>query len=71
LPGRYLHRTTQTQNRHTKTSVPQVGFERMTLMFEREKTVHASDSAATVIGIFWMQRANKILLNKTILRSIS
>jgi hypothetical protein len=37
------HRTTQTQNKRTQTSMPRVEF-------ERAKTVHSLDSAATVIG---------------------
>jgi hypothetical protein len=40
------HRTTQTQNKGTQTSMPWVGFEPMISVFERAKTVHA----ATVIG---------------------
>jgi hypothetical protein len=45
--GRYL---TQTQNKHKKTSMPRVGFEPTIPAFERAKTVHALDRAATVIG---------------------
>jgi hypothetical protein len=44
------HRTTQTQNKRTETSMPWVGFETTFPTFEREKTVHALDRAATVIG---------------------
>jgi hypothetical protein len=43
------HRTTQTQNKLTQTSMPPVGFEHTIPVFERAKTVHASDHAATVI----------------------
>jgi hypothetical protein len=43
--GRYL---TQTQNKQT--SMPQVGFEPTIPVFERAKTVHVLDRAATVIG---------------------
>jgi hypothetical protein len=50
--GRYLHRTTQTQNKRTQTSMPWVGFEPTILVFERAKTVHSLDSAATVTGVF-------------------
>jgi hypothetical protein len=32
------HRTTQTQNKRTQTSMPQVGFEPMIPVFERAKT---------------------------------
>jgi hypothetical protein len=45
-----IHRTTQTQNKRTQISMPGVGFEPMTPVFERAKTVHAFDRAATVIG---------------------
>jgi hypothetical protein len=44
------HRTTQTQNKRTQTSMPRVGFEPTIPVFERTKTVHALDRAATVIG---------------------
>jgi hypothetical protein len=44
------HRTTQTQNKHTWSSMPRVGFEPTTSVFESEKTVHAVDHAAAVIG---------------------
>jgi hypothetical protein len=43
-----IHRTTQTQNERTKTSMLHVGFEPTGLEFERAKTVHASDRAAAV-----------------------
>jgi hypothetical protein len=45
------HRTTQTQNKRTQTSMPQVGFEPTTPVFERAKSVHALDRASTVIGL--------------------
>jgi hypothetical protein len=35
------HRITQTQNKCTQTSIPGMGFEPTTLVFERSKTVHA------------------------------
>jgi hypothetical protein len=44
------HRTAQTQNKLTQTSMPQVGFEPTSPVLERAKTVHALDRAATVIG---------------------
>jgi hypothetical protein len=44
------HRTTQTQNKRTKTSMSGVGFEPTIPVFERAKTVHALHRAATVIG---------------------
>jgi hypothetical protein len=45
-----INRTTQTQNKCTQTSMPLVGFEPATPVFERAKVVHALDRAATVIG---------------------
>jgi hypothetical protein len=47
------HRTTQTQNKCTHTSMSRVGFEPRFPVFERLKTVHALDRAATVIGAAW------------------
>jgi hypothetical protein len=44
------HRTTQTQKKRTHTCMPRVGFESTILVFERAKTVHALDWAASVIG---------------------
>jgi hypothetical protein len=44
------HRTAQTQNKCTQTSMPQMGFEPTVPMFERAKTVHALDRADIVIG---------------------
>jgi hypothetical protein len=43
-------RAAQMENKRTQTSMPQAGLEPTTPVFEREKTVHASDCAATVIG---------------------
>jgi hypothetical protein len=45
------HRTTQTQNKRTQTSMPGVGFEPTIPVFERAKTVYALDRAATVTGL--------------------
>jgi hypothetical protein len=45
------HRTEETKNKRTQTSMPQVRLEPTNPMFERAKTVHALDSAATEIGI--------------------
>jgi hypothetical protein len=42
-----IHRTIQTQNKRTQTSMPGVGFEPTIPAFERAKTVHALDRAAT------------------------
>jgi hypothetical protein len=44
------HRTTQTQYKCTELSMPRVGFEPTIPVFQRAKTVHASDRAAAVIG---------------------
>jgi hypothetical protein len=43
------HRTTQTQNKRAQSSMPRVGIEPTTPVFEREKTIHALDRAANVI----------------------
>jgi hypothetical protein len=43
------HRTTQTQNKRTQTSMRQVRFEPTIPVFERAKAVYALDRAATVI----------------------
>jgi hypothetical protein len=45
LQGRYL---TQTQNKHIQTSMSPVEFEPTIPVFERAKTFHALDRAATV-----------------------
>jgi hypothetical protein len=42
---------TYTQNKCTHTSMPKLGFELTTPVFERWKTVHALDRATTVIDI--------------------
>jgi hypothetical protein len=44
------HRTTQPQNKLTQTSMPQVGFEPTIPAFERAKTVHTLERAATAMG---------------------
>jgi hypothetical protein len=49
--GRYVHWTTQTKNKRRQTSIPCVGFEPTIPVFERSRTFHALDRAATVIGI--------------------
>jgi hypothetical protein len=43
------YRTTQTQNKRTQTSMPQVGFGPTIPVFGRAKTAHALDRAAAVI----------------------
>jgi hypothetical protein len=52
------HRTTQKQNKRTWTSMPGVRFEPTTPEFERAKTVHALDRAATVIGMTTLYKIN-------------
>jgi hypothetical protein len=44
------HRTSQTQNKRTHTSMPLVVFELMIPVMEREKTIHATDRAATMFS---------------------
>jgi hypothetical protein len=46
-----IYRTTQTQNKRTQTSMPLVGFELMTPVFQQTKTIHALYHAATVISL--------------------
>jgi hypothetical protein len=43
-------RTTQTQNKRTQTSMPQVGFEPTIPVFKRAKTVHALDREVSMKG---------------------
>jgi hypothetical protein len=45
------HRTTQTQNKRTQTSMTRVRFKLTTPMFERAETAHVLDPTATVMGI--------------------
>jgi hypothetical protein len=49
--GRYLHRTTQTQNKSRQTSMPLAGLEPTIPVFKRAETFHALDRAATVTGM--------------------
>jgi hypothetical protein len=53
-------KTTQTQNKRTQTSMPPVGFELTITVFERAKTVHALDRAATLVGPIY-RYLNKII----------
>jgi hypothetical protein len=50
--GRYLH-TDITNNKRTQISMPEVRFEPTIPVFERTKTVHALDRAATVISMLY------------------
>jgi hypothetical protein len=45
-----IHRTTQAHNKRSQTSMPQVGSEPTTPVFELAKAVYALDRMATVIG---------------------
>jgi hypothetical protein len=44
------HKTAQTQNKRTETSMPRVGFRHSIAVFKLAKTVHAIDRVATVIS---------------------
>jgi hypothetical protein len=44
------HRTIQTQNNRTQTSMPRMGFDSTIPVFVRAETVHALDRVANVIG---------------------
>jgi hypothetical protein len=48
--GRYLHTGQHKQNKRTQTFIPQVGLEPTIPVFEKAKTFHDSDSAATAMG---------------------
>jgi hypothetical protein len=56
------HRTTQTHNKRIQRSMPRVGLESTILAFERAKTVHALDRAATETYLIEV-RLNKPLLS--------
>jgi hypothetical protein len=56
------HRTARTNNNHTQTSIPQVGFEPTIPVFERAKTVRVSDRTATVIGHYKYSGTIRIIL---------
>jgi hypothetical protein len=62
------NRATQTQNKRTQTLMPWVGFESTIPVFERAKTVHVLDGAASVIGL-WSLQAN-VLMWITIIRPL-
>jgi ubiquitin C-terminal hydrolase len=63
------HRTTQTQNKRTQTSISQVEFEPTITAFERVKTVHASDLASTMIGSYCHMLANSSFIYRPTIRS--
>jgi hypothetical protein len=54
--GRYVHRTTQTQNKRRQTCKPWVGFEPTIPVFERAKTFYALDRVVAVIGATQLPR---------------
>jgi hypothetical protein len=58
------YKTTQTE-KPTQTSMPRVGFELTIPVFERAKTVHALDRAATVISHI-LRWASETDLRKTV-----
>jgi hypothetical protein len=45
-----IYRIAQRQNKRTQTSMPRAGFESTTAVFERVKTIHVLDRAATLMG---------------------
>jgi hypothetical protein len=53
-----IHRITQMHNKRIHTSMPRMGFEPTIPVFERAKTVHALDHAATVIGDRYVREEN-------------
>jgi hypothetical protein len=53
-----VQRQLSTRKKSRQTSMPRVGFEAMIPVFERAKTVHASDREANVIGEIDTSRAN-------------
>jgi hypothetical protein len=55
------HKSTQTQNKRTQTSIPRAGFEPTTPVFEWAKTVHALDRAASVISKYGIKRSKSNL----------
>jgi hypothetical protein len=62
------HRTKQTQNKCTQTSMPRVEFEPTIPVFERAKTVHALGRTASVIGtdawLFISKRLHYMILTR-------
>jgi hypothetical protein len=46
-----IHMTTRLQNKRTQTSMPRVGLEPTTPVFEQAKTIHALDRASAVTGL--------------------
>jgi hypothetical protein len=63
----FTNRTTQAYNKRTQTYMPRVGFESTIPVFERAKTVHVLDRAATVTGtqIYLVIRNRSLTLNST------
>jgi hypothetical protein len=59
------HRTTQTRNKRTQTSMTWVGFEPTIPAFERAKTVHALDRGTTVTGLHIHRTTQTLKLTRT------
>jgi hypothetical protein len=57
----HAYRSAQSQNIRTETSMSQVGFEPTIPVFERTKTIHALDRAATVIDFIVITSAKNYL----------
>jgi hypothetical protein len=64
------HRTTQTQNKRTQTSMPRVGFEPRIPVLEWTKTVHALDRASTVIDKWKISLDRNKLLQRRLAKNI-
>jgi hypothetical protein len=58
-------KATQTQTKSGQTSMPRVGFELTIAVFERAKTFHALDRAATVMVDENFQSSNSYFLSMT------
>jgi hypothetical protein len=65
------HRTAQTDNKRTQTSMPQVRFEPTITVFDPAKTVHALERAATMIGPQIFSRSVNVLLRINRIRTSS
>jgi hypothetical protein len=59
------HRTTQTQNKHTQTFMPWVGFALTIPELQRVKTVPALDRAVTVIGFIDLRGIISLAFERT------
>jgi hypothetical protein len=66
-PSQDRYWTERTRNKRTQTFMPQMGFEPMIPVFQRTKTVHALDCAATVICLLLTRVVNYIVMNVKLL----